>query len=659
MKKTENNFYKTPHLFCISRIGNLCGIFALTFGIYSANAASVVQRSGTGTTTRPTTVARTNITNRLTTVSTSQAQPETTLEETDTIESATEPESIEETLVIENKSSQFDTVLNQSGTNASTDSSDSQLSELIQKQRAALDAQDASATATQSLQNAISKGVNACDTALRECMKAECGNDFSKCSGDTDTTWGNKMDLCRQKADCTGEEYRLFTTEIKADRDMNARLALYNEIIDCGNRYNDCIITQCGTTFSKCLGKSAGDAAISACATIANNCKQQDSGLAGRAMQGFATLRQNAEVQVQKDENRLYELRDLMAEQCRLLGAAFDERSLDCVYTVEFYAGEDSTLYASKKAYAGNTFDCTPNWFGIDVTTFMENAYRLTRAQTSASSSLLGSGLGVAAGAFTSGAISRAIDTQKAENALKDAEKEHEENYGDKSSSSTTAQSEENDSNAANGDGKKTEQNNAQGSDDSEATSDTGSPKITVNFVDNNENPIKNTTVTLNGTKYRTNRNGAITLDDSLGNKASIEIKIDGFETNTISQNITQDLSFTMTRCTSTSKKTECKCTSNDKNADTSDNNYEWNDKGKLICKIKKCKSDRYKLNSDKNRCEDQVGEKCTSTDPNAKEAKYKWENNQLICEIKKCKRNYTLYTSENTCKKNEATDNQ
>ena len=38
---------------------------------------------------------------------------------------------------------------------------------------------------------------------------------------------------------------------------------------------------------------------------------------------------------------------------------------------------------------------------------------------------------------------------------------------------------------------KKTEQNNAQGSDDSEATSDTGSPKITVNFVDNNENPIK------------------------------------------------------------------------------------------------------------------------------------------------------------------------
>ena len=83
----------------------------------------------------------------------------------------------------------------------------------------------------------------------------------------------------------------------------------------------------------------------------------------------------------------------------------FDERSLDCVYTVNFYAGNDSTLYASKKAYAGGTFECTPNWFGVDVTTFKENAYRLTREQTSASSAMLGSGVGVAVGAVTSGVV--------------------------------------------------------------------------------------------------------------------------------------------------------------------------------------------------------------------------------------------------------------
>ena len=105
-----------------------------------------------------------------------------------------------------------------------------------------------------------------------------------------------------------------------------------------------------------------------------------------------------------------------------MLGAMFDERTLDCVYTVNFYAGNSSSPYASKKAYAGSDFDCNPNWFGIDVTTFMENAYRLTRSETSATSSVLGSGLGLGIGAITSGAISRAIETQKAEKALEEAE---------------------------------------------------------------------------------------------------------------------------------------------------------------------------------------------------------------------------------------------
>ena len=106
-------------------------------------------------------------------------------------------------------------------------------------------------------------------------------------------------------------------------------------------------------------------------------------------MEAFGALRENAEVMVKRDEERLYELRDKMAETCNRLGASFDERTLDCVYTVNFYAGEDGTLYASKKRYAGSTFDCTPNWFGIDVTTFMENAMRLTREQTSASSAIV------------------------------------------------------------------------------------------------------------------------------------------------------------------------------------------------------------------------------------------------------------------------------
>ena len=183
---------------------------------------------------------------------------------------------------------------------------------------------------------------------------------------------------------------------------------------------------------------------------------------------------------------------------------------------------------------------------------------------------------------------------------------------------------------------------------------DTGSSKITVSFVDNNGNPIKNTTVILDGTEYRTNRNGAITLDNTIENKNSIEIKIDGFETNSISQNISQDLPFIMTRCKSDSTKPECACTSNDENADTNDNNYEWNNKGKLICKIKKCKSDRYKLNSEKNRCEDQVGKSCEPKDNNATKAKYKWENDKLVCEIKKCTDSYIPNDDGSACIKSD-----
>lgn len=400
------------------------------FMIGESFGAAVVQR-GT-TTARPSTASNVNVAARMptvsTTVNTTTTQEETAVETTPVVE---ESEPAAEPLIIENKSSQFDEILDET-TSSGTSSSDNELAELIRKQRAAYDAQDAASTASQSMQTALATGQNACDVALRKCMQEKCGNDFSKCSGDTDTTWGNKIDSCRLNTECTGEEYSKFATEIKADRDMSAKLSLYNATLECGNKYNDCIVTQCGTTFSNCLGKKAGDKAIKECETIAKNCTQQDSGLASRAMSAFATLRINAEAKAKDDEERLYALRDQMRNQCQAMGAMFDDRSLDCVYTVEFYAGDDSTLFASKKAYAGNSFSCTPNWFGIDVTTFMENAYRLTRSETSATSAFMGAGLGVATGSITSGAIDRAIDRGKAEKALKDAEKEHEENFGDK-----------------------------------------------------------------------------------------------------------------------------------------------------------------------------------------------------------------------------------
>ena len=327
--------------------------------------------------------------------------------------------------IIEDKTSQFDTVLDDMTTTSETSST---LASQIRAQRAALDAESAKSAVAAS---ANPSGANACDSKMRACMQEKCGKDFTKCSGDTDTILGTKLDSCRRDLPCTGEEYRIVTTEIKADIELNAKFALYNSIIDCGNNYNNCIIAECGPKFTQCLGKKKGDAAVQKCSKIANECREQDSGLPSRMMEVFGSLRLDAEAQVSKDEKRLYELRDLMRESCNRLGALFDERTLDCVYSVNFYAGQENTQYASKKAYAGTTFDCTPNWFGIDITTFMENAQRLTRAQTSATNALMGSGMGMAVGAVTSGAIDRAVDRHKADKALKKAEKEHDEAFGD------------------------------------------------------------------------------------------------------------------------------------------------------------------------------------------------------------------------------------
>lgn len=442
MMKNKKNFYQNTFI----HGGTICAAVIALFA-FEAQAASVVARGSTSTTssttaTRSASARPAVAASRLPTTTVSTTAQTTTESTAETTEPEPEPEpETPPAPVIEDKTSQFDEILTDSTTSDST-ASDDAFAEMIRQQRAALDSQsEIDAAMTQ-----LTSGASACDIGLRQCMMEKCGDDFTECGGDTDTTWGNKMDSCRRDLDCTGTEYSLFAAEIKADRDMNMRLSSYNAVLDCGNKYNDCIVTECGTTFGKCLGKSAGDAAIAKCETIAKNCIQQDSGLASRAMQVFANLRVDAEEQIQRDEERLYELRDEMMAQCTSIGATFDERTFSCVFTVEFYAGDDATLFASKKAYAGDVFDCTPNWFGIDVTTFMENAYRLTREQTSASAAMLGSGLGVAAGAITSGAIDRAIDRHKADRAVDKAEKEFNETYddGDDDTSTTTDTGESN-----------------------------------------------------------------------------------------------------------------------------------------------------------------------------------------------------------------------
>ena len=369
------------------------------------NAAAARAKSGVRT---PTTVSQT-----APKVQTAEPEPEPVA----TPEPEPEPEA---PIIVNNKTSMFQDVMSEMGASA-TDTSNNELADAIRRQRALLDAAE---NTTQNTGGISMGSAAACDSALRKCMAEKCGNDFSKCANDSSTIWGQKIDGCRAKTKCTGHEYSLIAPEILADRDMNVRMSHYNSVINCGNKYNDCIFTQCGKTLNKCLSKKDGDNAVSKCASIANECKAMDNGLASRVMTVFGDLRKIATEQVKKDEARLAELRKLMRDQCNRLGAMFDERTLDCVYTVNFFSGEDNTLMASKKLYSGDTFQCTPNWFGVDITTYIENAQRATRAQTSASAAALGAGLGTAAGLASSGAIGRALKTQNAEKAVKELEKQ-------------------------------------------------------------------------------------------------------------------------------------------------------------------------------------------------------------------------------------------
>lgn len=454
---------------------NIRHILALCCGVFcfaSVDAYAAVVQRGTTTGARPT-VSRPNTTSRLpTTVTNPVVQPVQTVVEESVIEEETP---VEEQIIVENKSSQFDSILGAASASSSDLAADERAA-LIRAQRAALDASDNANVTTQRIQTALNTGVNSCDTSLRDCMKNKCGNDFSKCAGDGDTTWGDKLNSCRRETKCSTEEFNIFAVEIKADRDHNSKMASYQDVLDCGNNYNNCIFTQCGTDLSKCVGKKTADAATAKCANFARDCQAIDSGLAARAGQVFGTLRNNAQIQVRQDEEKLYALRDKMRSVCSRMGAMFDERSLDCVYTVNLFANNSPTPFASKKAYAGNSFDCTQNWFGIDITTYRENAYRLTREQTSATSAFMGAGLGTAAGAISSGAINRAIDTHKAERAAKKAEEQHETDFGNSNQSDQSdSEADENNGDTSNESSENTSENSGDSNTDTQSGGDSSS----------------------------------------------------------------------------------------------------------------------------------------------------------------------------------------
>ncbi len=369
------------------------GMFALCsllFALYSADAAEVVARPtaakvSTPTRSRPIFTAASRV---------AAAPVETSVaEEVATVQVAA---AVDETPVVDTeKSEKFNIALD--GVSASSEK-ESDLTKLIESQRAA-DAENIIATSSAARTvAATTSGRNNCDENMRACMKEKCGDNFANCALDSDILWGQKMESCRLTAKCTGAEYAAFAPEIKADRDTHQLLGGFVQTQDCGSRYNECIVSGCGTQLDKCLNKTAGNKVISDCNKIADECRTADSGLAARAIGVFGTLRQDAEKQIVTDEAELYALRDKMTQKCKGMGAMFDDRSFDCVFSAQFWTPDTNGPMASRKIYAGNTFDCTQDWFGVDVTTYLENAARITREQQGTTNALLGAGAGTLAG---------------------------------------------------------------------------------------------------------------------------------------------------------------------------------------------------------------------------------------------------------------------
>ena len=263
-----------------------------------------------------------------------------------------------------------------------------------------------------------------CESNLRSCMQERCGDDFGRCANDSTAVWGDKIESCARRANCTPMEVTLFNAEILADRDFNVQMGGFVQTMPCGRAYNACIIRECGGPgFVRCISRAGGEAAISACRAEQDRCRAHDSGLQQRATEMFGVVRVAAERDVVVMERRLYAIRDEMLTACRNIGGLFDERSLNCIFNLEMHAGgEWDGRIASRTVNAGTPFMCTPEWFGVDVTTFLENRARHDREQRGALGELTGTMYGTATAMVTSGAINRAIDTHRAQRAANRAE---------------------------------------------------------------------------------------------------------------------------------------------------------------------------------------------------------------------------------------------
>ncbi|MDR1697248.1 MAG: hypothetical protein LBR41_03475 [Rickettsiales bacterium] len=270
---------------------------------------------------------------------------------------------------------------------------------------------------------AITSARSTCDADLRGCMIGLCGDDtYSKCWTDNSIEWNRKMTSCRAKSKCTTAEFDIIAPEFILDRDQFSSDSSFTIRTTCNINHNNCILQNCGRELKDCQNEAGQNRALAAC-PISRECEMVDNGMVGRSRSLFAALRIDYNEEQFANRQRMRELVDIMRNECAAQKGSYDEEGMTCVYSVELAANvyqnmvdrgrvdmgqANMVTLASRKLYAAAVYQCTEDWFGVDISTYMENAERRTANDRIAYNSALASGLAGAAGTVTNLASSGA-----------------------------------------------------------------------------------------------------------------------------------------------------------------------------------------------------------------------------------------------------------
>jgi hypothetical protein len=374
-----------------------------------------------GNTTRP------PVTNTRATISRGPVTPSVVQEAQDTAAAVEQVEEAIETSGVEDMSAVLRAKFG--GGNAE-DSSDSAIAKMMREHKKNEAQRQQIETAQQRVNRAEAPAScdpkDSCDSRMRACVKKKCGERFQDCYADNETVWNMKVEPCAEDAGCNAAERAAALRELTADRQAEMKYGSFFEMQDCAEKYNKCIVQTCGgSNWTNCLSRNDSAKAILGCQPVADECRNIDSGLAARADKMLSTLRVAKEEEVARNEKRLREVIDLMTKECEEQGGTIDTRSYTCTYSVKLWVAElnDKEPMAIMTLHAGSPFQCTEQFFQTDLTTFKEDAIRLTRAQEGMGNMLLGAGGGLLAGNIASGGMGRMITAAKTKAAAKKAEK--------------------------------------------------------------------------------------------------------------------------------------------------------------------------------------------------------------------------------------------